>query len=241
MSKAVSVLRVDPDLAAGIPPQRLGLAERHCRARTIEVPAGEWSGHVEGIDGSGLGLLVLSGLLCRRVVQGERYGAELLGPGDLLRPWDQVRHWASLPTEASWTVIEPVRMAVLDAEFAQRASSFPQIGSQLLGRIMMRSRYLAILVAIISQRRVETRLTMLFWHLADRFGQVHGDRVEIPVPLTHSILGELVAARRPSVTTALSHLQEQGTLLRDGRGWRLHGTIPPELLRAAREPLPTPV
>lgn len=82
---------------------------------------------------------------------------------------------------------------------------------------------------------------MLFWHLADRFGQVHGDRVEIPVPLTHSILGELVAARRPSVTTALSHLQEQGTLLRDGRGWRLHGTIPPELLRAAREPLPTPV
>jgi CRP-like cAMP-binding protein len=241
MPETVSVIRSDPDLGVGIPPERIPVAERHCRARVVEIPPGEWSGEVDGIDGSGLGLLLLSGLLCRRVVQGERYGAELLGSGDLLRPWDHVRQWSSLPTEASWTVIEPARMAVLDADFALRASRFPQLGSQLLGRVMIRSRYLAILLAIISQRRVETRLTMLFWHLADRFGRVHGEWVEIPVPLTHSLLSELIAARRPSVTTALSHLQERGVLLRNGRGWRLRGTVPPELLRAAREPLPEPV
>ena len=185
---------------------------------------------------SGVGLLVLSGVLCRRVSQSECYGAELVGAGDLLRPWEQVGSWASIPTDASWTVIQKSRLAILDAEFGQRASHFPEIGSQLIGRALVRSRYLAILMAIISQRRIETRLTMLFWHLADRFGQVNGEWVDIPIPLTHSILSELVAARRPSVSTALSCLQEQGTLIRVGSGWRLQGTIPPELLRVQGDP-----
>lgn len=229
--RTVSIPRVDPDLAAAVPAERRRLAARCCQARVAEIPDGDWSGQVEGIDSSGLGLLVLSGVLCRRVGQSECYGAELVGPGDLLRPWEQGGSWSSIPTEASWTVIQKARLAVLDAEFAQRASHFPELGSQLVGRALVRSRYLAILMAIISQRRVETRLTMLFWHLADRFGQVHGEWVEIPIPLTHSILSELVAARRPSVSTALSSLQERGTVLRDGRGWRLQGTVPPELLR----------
>lgn len=228
--RTVSIPRVDPDLAAAIPAERRQLAARCCRARAVDVTDGEWDGEVDGIDGSGLGLLVLSGVLCRRVSQSECYGAELVGPGDLLRPWEQVVGWASIPTEASWTVIQRARLGVLDAEFAQRASHFPEIGSQLVGRALLRSRYLAILMAITSQRRIETRLTMLFWHLADRFGQVHGESVEIPIPLTHSILSELVAARRPSVSTALSCLQERGTVIRDGRrGWRLPRPVPPEL------------
>jgi CRP-like cAMP-binding protein len=37
----------------------------------------------------GYGLLVLEGLLLRRVGIEGRYGAELLGPGDLLRPWQR--------------------------------------------------------------------------------------------------------------------------------------------------------
>lgn len=222
----VSIPRVDPDLAAAVPADRRRLAARCCKARVAELPTGEWSGQAQGVDSSGVGLLVLSGALCRRVGQKESYGAELLGPGDLLRPWEQIGTWASIPTEASWTVIQSSEIALLDADFAQRASHFPEIGSQLVGRALLRSRYLAVLLAIISQRRIETRLKMLFWHLADRFGQVNGEWVEIPIPLTHSILGELVAARRPSVSTALSCLQEEGGLIRTGSGWRLHGTIP---------------
>lgn len=228
--KTVSIPEEDPDLAIGVPPRRRRIATRYCQARTAEVVAGEWDGEVEGIDRNGLGLLVLSGVLCRRVGHHECHGAELVGPGDLLRPWDQAAGWSSIPTETSWNVIERARLAILDAEFAARASRFPQIGSQLVGRALMRSRYLAILNAIVGQRRIDTRLTMLFWHLADRFGQVRGESVEIPIPLTHSVLGELVAARRPTVTTALSNLQDQGTLVRAGRGWRLRGTTPPELL-----------
>lgn len=233
--KTVSIPEEDPDLAVGLPPRRRRLAARYCQARTTEVAPGEWDTIVDGIDRSGLGLLVLSGVLCRRVGHHECHGAELVGPGDLLRPWDQVSGWSSIPTETSWNVIERARLAVLDADFAARASRFPQIGSQLIGRALLRSRYLAILNAIISQRRIDTRLTMLFWHLADRFGQVRGESVEIPIPLTHGVLGELVAARRPTVTTALTGLQEQGVLLRAGRGWRLRGTAPPDLLGAGAQ------
>lgn len=138
--ETLPILRLDPDLAAGIPRARRALATRACRARVVDIPKGAWTGEVEGADGSGLGLLVLSGVLCRRVVQGECSGAELLGPGDLLRPWDRGGEWSSLPTEASWTVIEDARLAVLDAEFARCAGPFPQIASQLMSRMLVRSR-----------------------------------------------------------------------------------------------------
>jgi CRP-like cAMP-binding protein len=231
----VPVLRLDPDLGAAIAAEKRGAAVRACGARAIELPSGHWDAdQVDGAVRAGYGLLVLSGILCRRVVQSERYGAELIGPGDLMRPWDRVSEWSTIPTNSSWTVIEPVRLAVLDADFARRAAPFPELGVALVRRALMRSRYLAILIAIVSQRRIETRLTMLFWHLADRFGQMRGGWVEIPVPLTHSLLGELVAARRPSVSTALSRLGERGVLHRAGNGWRLSGTVPPEY-RALRE------
>jgi CRP/FNR family transcriptional regulator, cyclic AMP receptor protein len=234
----VSVLRLDPDLGAAIPEQRREAALRACGAQVLDIRRGHWEADGVKMERPGLGLLVLSGVLCRRVVQSERYGAELIGPGDLMRPWDQIGGWSTIPTESKWTVIENARLAILDADFARRSASFPEIASTLLRRGLLRSRYLAILIAIISQRKVETRLTMLFWHLADRFGHVRGEWVEIPVPLPHSLLGELVAARRPSVTTALSRLQDRGVLTRERHGWRLSGTAPPEFDALRQEQIP---
>ncbi|MGN6814724.1 MAG: Crp/Fnr family transcriptional regulator [Solirubrobacterales bacterium] len=237
----VSLLSQDPDLGTEIPEEKLGFAQRACVARVIEVPRGEWDWerNVQA-DPSGYGLLVLSGLLCRRVVQGQRYGAELLGPGDPLRPWDKIGEWSSIPTDADWLVIESARLAILDGDFTRRCGPFPQIGVALIRRGMLRSRYLATLIAIVSQRRVETRLTMLFWHLADRFGRVHNQHIDIPVPLTHRTLAELVAARRPSVSTALTKLQQQGTLTRHERGWRLHGPVPAEFEQLSEDPASEP-
>lgn len=228
--KTASVLRLDPDLLGGIEEPRASQALHACQAQILELPQGPWQVDTR-LDRSGFGLLVLSGILCRRVVQSECYGAELIGPGDLMRPWDQLGEWSSIPTESSWLVLQPTRLAILDHGFARRVSPFPEIASELLRRGLLRSRYLAILVAIISQRRIDTRLTMLFWHLADRFGKLRGEWVEIPVPLTHATLAELVAARRPSVTTALSRLSAEDVLRRGDNGWLLRGTVPPELLR----------
>jgi hypothetical protein len=68
---------------------------------------------------------------------------------------------------------------------------------------------------------------ILFWELAYRFGTVAPDGVHVPLPITHEVLGHLVFARRPSVSTALGRLQSQGLLWRDPGGWVLrHGSAP---------------
>jgi CRP/FNR family transcriptional regulator, cyclic AMP receptor protein len=225
----VPVLQLDPDLGAAIGGDRREIAARSCTAEVFDLPRGEWdAGGAGRIDGSGFGLLILSGVLCRRVVQGRRYGAELIGPGDLLRPRDRIGAWSSIPAEASWQAVDRARLAILDAGFAKRAAPFPEISMTLIRRGLLRSRYLAILIAIVSQPKVEVRLNMLFWHLADRFGHTRGESVVVPVSLTHSLLGELIAVRRPSVTTALSRLQERGVLLREGGDWILRGPVPTE-------------
>jgi CRP-like cAMP-binding protein len=230
----VSVLQLDPDLGAGIDPGRWNLAERACLARALGIPQGAWD--ADAVAGSGFGLLVISGILSRRVVQNECPGAELIGPGDLLRPWDRAGDWASIPTESSWQVIERTRVAILDRDFARRAAPFPEVALALTQRALLRSRYLTILIAIISQRRIESRIEMLFWHLADRFGQMRGEWASVPVPLTHRLLSELVAARRPSVTTALSQLQERGVLRREGHGWLLRRDAPGAGTRSPARP-----
>ncbi|HVY76954.1 MAG TPA: Crp/Fnr family transcriptional regulator [Solirubrobacterales bacterium] len=224
----VPVLRLDPDLGAEIETPKRALAERACLASVHELPQGEWRAEV-GVDGerSGFGLLVLSGALCRRVEHRERSGAELVGPGDLLRPWDdRIGEAASIPTDSSWAVVDPARLALLDAVFARRAAPFPEIAIGLSRRALLRVRHISVLTAIAGQRRIETRLNMLFWHLADRFGRVRGDWVDVPLPLTHNQLAELVAARRPSVTTALGRLDEKGVLHRSEDGWLLRGPAP---------------
>ena len=63
-------------------------AGQECVAPTARLPRGGWdprgaAAHI----GEGIGLLVLQGCLLRRVGIDGRFGAELLGDGDLLRPW----------------------------------------------------------------------------------------------------------------------------------------------------------
>lgn len=43
----------------------------------------------------------------------------------------------------------------------------------------------------------------------------------LPIELTHSALGGLVGARRPTVTLALSELTERGAIVRQRDGWLL--------------------
>jgi hypothetical protein len=64
---------------------------------------------------------VLDGLLLGRVGHDGRFGAELLGSGDLLRTWEQDGP-ASIPFEMDWKVLAPTRFALLDRRFAMRAA-----------------------------------------------------------------------------------------------------------------------
>jgi CRP-like cAMP-binding protein len=90
-------------------------------------------------------------------------------------------------------------------------------------------------MAIVHQARVDVRLHMLLWHLAARWGRVRSDGTVLRLRLTHALLADLVAARRPTVTTALSELSRRGLIKTDGETWVLSGDAPDELLAFARE------
>jgi CRP/FNR family transcriptional regulator, cyclic AMP receptor protein len=227
-----SVLHEDPDLAEAIPEDRRDQAIDELAARELRLPAGPWSADAPPMEG-GIGLLVLKGMMIRRVGLEGRYGAELLGECDVLRPWQGEDGSPTLPTTTGWSVIEPTRLAMLDLKFARLLVRYPELVGRLVGRALGRSRNLTVNMAIVHQARVDIRLHMLFWHLAGRWGRVRSDGTMLPLRLTHTVLADLVAARRPTVTSALSELTRQGAVrLMDG-GWLLTGEPPGELLDVA--------
>jgi len=237
MSSELSrVLEEDAELAEAIPVEQRELAVKECMARTISIPAGLWHAPQTVLSGEGIGLLVLRGLLIRRVGVDGRFGAELLAAGDLLRPWQGEDGAPTLPTTTGWRVIEPARMAVLDERFARRLARYPQLIGRLVGRALERSRNLAVNMAIVHQARVDVRLHMLFWHLAGRWGRVRSNGVALPLHLTHNVLADLAAARRPTVTSALSELAKQDLVHQADEGWLLSGAPPGELLELVSVP-----
>lgn len=231
------VLREDPDLAEAIAPELRGRAIDECIAPAVRLRRGRWSGERADLMRDGIGLLVLEGLLIRRVGVDGRYGAELLGEGDLLRPWQGEDAQPTLPRTTGWRVLQPSRLALLDRRVAARLGHYPDLIGRLVGRALERSRNLAVNMAIVHQARVEVRLHMLLWHLADRWGRVGPDGVIVSLGLTHTVLADLVAARRPTVTTALSELSKRGLISSLERGWLLSGEPPVELLELRTAPV----
>lgn len=235
-AEACRVLDEDAELAEALPADQREQAARECLARTVMVPAGRWRTPGATLSDEGIGLLVLRGLLIRRVGIDGRFGAELLGAGDILRPWQGEDQPPTLPVTTGWRVVEPARVAVLDEQFAQRAGHYPQLVGALVGRALARSRYLAVDMAIVHQARVDVRLHMLLWHLAARWGRVRSDGVSLPLRLTHNVLADLAAARRPTVSSALSELAKKGLVSALEDGWLLRGQPPGELLELVEVP-----
>jgi CRP-like cAMP-binding protein len=81
-------------------------------------------------------------------------------------------------------------------------------------------------MAVAQQPRLDVRLWMLIWDLADRYGRVRADGVHVELPLTHEILSHLAGARRPSVSAALTRLAADGRVTRQGHRWILSGEPP---------------
>lgn len=220
------VLHEDPELAEAVDPENRTRAAEALVARELRLAVGPWTRRQIEIDDGGVGLLVLDGVLLHRVGIGERFGAELIGAGDVLRRPHPGATGSPLPLTQEWTVLHAARIAVLDARFARQLTAFPEVAGRLFSRSVARSRQLAVNMAIVQQARVDARLHLLLWHLAGRWGRVRPDGVLVPLRLTHAVLADLVAARRPTVTTALSQLREQGLVRSIDEGWLLCGESP---------------
>lgn len=240
MPETLLVLDHDRALLELVPERQRSNARAASVARVIRLPTGAWPASTESETArGGIGLFVLNGLMLRRVGMHGRYGAELLGPGDIVRPWQHDgEDTGILPYETVWRIFAPTRLAVLDIRWAMRVAPWPMISCEMVGRALERSLRLATLMAVSQHRRLDVRLRLLLWKLADRFGVVRPDGVHLQIPLTHEALAYLAVARRPSVSTALGRLADAGELRQDRRRIVLLGEPPDasELEHAGEEP-----
>jgi CRP/FNR family transcriptional regulator, cyclic AMP receptor protein len=226
---SVQLLKLDPDLARELDPRRAREAAQRLYARAVEIPRGRWiPGRALIQSTRPIGLLVLDGLLVREATLADHPAAELLGPGDVLRAWDDEDYEELLPRRIEWTALTSSRIAVVDHAFAVRAAQWPEVFATLLDRAARRSERLVVLQAIAHMTRVDDRLLALLWSLAERWGRVVPDGVPVSLRLSHRTLAGMIGARRPSVTTALGQLMARGAIeRRDDGEWILLGS-PPE-------------
>ncbi len=234
-SRAVRILEADPDLGAGIPRDQWQLATAASSAPAFEFDRGPWRFDPPPEPGS-FGALVLDGLMLIRIDAGSRSHIEMLGPGDLVSPWVGTGPELSVPSILTASVVARTRVALLDRRFALRTARWPEIHAGLIQRSIDRSRRLSLQSAINALPRIEERVEVTLWELAYRFGRVTREGIVLDLPISHSQLADIVAAQRPSVSTAVVRLEDQGQISRTARRtWLLRGTPPAMLSALARQ------
>jgi CRP/FNR family cyclic AMP-dependent transcriptional regulator len=227
----VSLLEADPDLGARLPREELERATRAAVTRVQRLTPGEWDATtaIES-DVHHRGFMFADGLMSRDVEVLGRPCVELLGHGDVMRPWSWDERGSHVQAEVGWAVLEPTRLAVLDHRLVTRVAPWPSIGVEIFTRGIRRAHHLAVALAIAHHQRVDDRLLLTLWHLSERWGRVHPDGIVLPLPLGHQRLADLVGAHRPTVTTALGDLTRSGAVSRrPDNSWVLHGPPPEEL------------
>lgn len=243
------LLELDSDLGQLLTDERRAAAERELRVRVTTFPIGEWDGgRLADADPSHIGLLIAEGVLAREVVLEDTVSTELLGPGDIVRPWHLEGPPQLLAVTIRWNALTSVRLGLIDRRVAAALVRYPEITAVIVDRMSERAQRLTITQAISQLNRVDRRLLALFWHLAERWGRVSRDGIAVPLVLSHRLIGELVGARRPTVSTALAELARDGQLVRRDDGtWLLTGEpvdVPPdataEVIRQRRRLMPTP-
>ncbi len=197
-----------------------GLArdDRAAFTRALVAPVIEASGPLwqppEYDPAKSYGLLIISGLLGRRVKVGSAVATELVGVGDIVRPWDEPVLWGMAGPELDWRIFRPARLAVLDEVVTSLIGRRPQLVINLSSRLLRRLRSVAYLTAISHQLLVEEKLLATLWHLASNWGKVTPTGIRIPFCVTHEVLREMMGAQRPSVTMALRRLTARGLVCR---------------------------
>jgi CRP/FNR family transcriptional regulator, cyclic AMP receptor protein len=227
MLEAVGLLQADPDLGARMAPNRFAAATRALVAQVVSVPEGHWAWEQMLPAPPGVvGFVICSGIFARRARLYDAASVELLGAGDVIMPWASEHDSAvGFDTSVDWHVLARGRLALIDHSLLIKSAPWPEIAKALLTRAITHARWLASLHAAAGHTRVEDRLWLVLWQIAERWGKATPAGVTLTMPaLTHEMIASLVAASRPSVTKAFGDLRDRGLLERRPRGVLvLHG------------------
>jgi CRP/FNR family transcriptional regulator, cyclic AMP receptor protein len=201
---------LEPDLLGHVPAQERSMAHHRTVVRVLDLGAGDVDFPLVGAEEPGVGFLVLDGILLGRVdCFGERT-TELIGTRDIIRPL----HGSSTALDAraavSWTAVEPAVIAILDDALVADVHAWPRVAAALFDRLAERATVLAAHLAIAKIRNLDARLLCLLWFAAQRWGTVSPDGLTVRLPVSHGVLAELASARRPSVSSSLKRLRENG-------------------------------
>ncbi len=186
-----------------------------------------------------LGLLILDGLIVVELEAGRSRVGWLIGDEDLIRPWQLPQ--ISIATTQSWRAVTETRIAVLDHRVRRRAATTPGLIDELLAHAADTTHWLLAQSLLLSSPSVEERLLLWFALCGERWGKVTPDGVVLELPLTHDLLGALVAAKRPTVSLALRSLAASGFLARDATGtWLLSPDSQWHATNTDHSPFPAP-
>lgn len=222
------LLDLDRELGEPVPPRERAAAHAAALVAVHDLPVGPWEPDLDSAPVGGF--LIVHGCLTREMsVLGRATAVDFLAQGDVLHTAGEPV-MTSVPAQATWSVLEPTRLALLDDRFLAAVQPWPQLTASLLARQERRCNWLAHILATSHLPPVEMRIQVLFWLFADRWGHKTSSGVSVPIPLTHLNIARLIGAQRPTVTTALNRLIEDGHLEPAGHWhWTLHGDPPDEL------------
>jgi len=237
-----SLLDLDVELAAALSTADVARARSELAVSLARFAPGPLNTAQIARAGARLsGLLIVRGTLAREVILADVSSLELLGPGDLIRPWDARAEDSLLSYEEQWSVLAEARLAVIDRLTADRLAAYPELTRCLTQRVADRAQRLALTQAISQMTRVDDRVRLMLWHLVERWGRMTPDGAVLPLALSHRMIGQLVGARRPSVSSAVAALTRAGEIgrLTDGT-WVVMGESPAQRtdLEAAPQELP---
>jgi CRP/FNR family transcriptional regulator, cyclic AMP receptor protein len=231
------LLDLDRDLAEALGDDAARARDR-IGVATVRLPPGSWEPlALTPAVREAFALLVCEGLIVRELGLADTLTADLLGASDLVAfgPASE----PLLSTRERWHVTGQATVAILDDRVLPALHAWPVLGSRLIARAARQAARAAEQRAISQLPRVELRIRALLWHLAERWGRIGPSGVVVPLELTHTALGQLVGARRSTVTLALGELTREGTVVRRNDGsWLLRADSNPSSCgtRAARAP-----
>ena len=205
------LLELDPDLGARLAPGEWERARQAVRGRPVALQGGACDLRALTEDGAPLlGFLVIDGMICHEAMLADRRLIEFIGPGDILQPAERnappgVRGVG----EPSLTVINDAVVVALGSAFIRAATRWPPLLLEAVARLERRRARLAAQALIVHLPQARDRLLLILRHLGERWGRVTPDGLHLPLRLTHDLLGQLIAARRPTVTLAIRELEAE--------------------------------
>lgn len=223
---AIGLSAVWPELLATVPPKDRPLAERALVMPLVSARDGDLAGVMSTQAPGAFDFLVVHGVVLKETTLARRSALELLGPGDLLAPPLVAARQLESRSVSRYLAHGPASLAAINARFGQTARYWPGIADLLHDRLGQQTHRASMHAAMLHLPRIEDRIVALFADLAERFGRVSAEGIVIDLPLTHDLIGGLVAGRRPTVTLALLELASRRLIERQGDGrWTLSRSI----------------